>query len=359
MKRVFFLICIACAVGVLLAPASLAAGRGGGGGLGGRGRNPDQKPDSPSNSGDQEIAPLPPAVRKTAEAEAGRGKIVDAERATEDGEPVYEVTIGYGYMGQRNLTIAPDGTLLARQVAFRMLPSAVKQTIISFERFGGSLGDIYMTFEDGDISYAVEALQAQGKRFFTVGLDGTHEATQVHMNEIPPAVQKAILAQAAGGNVFNIDRSEVDGGNIFNVLMIQGGKRRTVSIDTEGAVVGTQVYLPEIPPQCQMGITKQAAGAKIGYIERSVEDGQLQFDVTTMNNGEKKEFVVGKDGKLLSTVVPLSKVPEVVKSAIRDKTTGGRITRVDQLADEPAYDVEVERDGKKRTVTVTADGKVE
>ena len=354
MKRTLFLICVACAVCVLLAPVSLAAGRGGG--LGGRGR-PDQKPEQPSSSGDEGMTPLPPAVRKTADTEAGRGRIVDAERTMEDGETVYDVTIR-GLIFEHNVTIALDGTLLSRQVFTWKLPAAVKRTITSLERHG-QVGDIYLTFEDGDASYAVEIQQVAGKRFFTVSLDGTHEATQMHMNEIPAAVQKAILAQAAGGNVFNIDRSEVDGGKIFNVLMIQGGKRRTVSIDTEGAVVGTQVYLPEIPPQCQMGITKQAGGAKIAYIERSIEEGQLEFDVTTIHNGTKREFVVGKDGKLLSTVVPLSEVPEVVKSAIREKTTGGRITRVDKLADEPSYEVEVERDGKKRTVSVSADGKVE
>ncbi len=356
MKRTFSLICIACAVCALLAPVSLAAGRGGGG-LGGRGKNPNQKPDQPSTSGDEGMTPLPPAVRKTAEEEAGRGKIVETERTMEDGEAVYDVTIR-GLIFEHTVTIAPDGTLLSRQVFTWKLPAAVKRTVTSLERHG-QIGDIYLTFEDGDASYAVEIQQVAGKRFFTVALDGTHEATQMHMNEIPAAVQKAILAQAAGGNVFNIDRSEVDGGKIFNVLMIQGGKRRTVSIDTDGAVVGTQVYLPEIPAQCQMGITKQAAGAKIIYIERSIEEGQLQFDVTTIHNGTKREFTVGKDGKLLSTVVPLSEVPESVKTAIREKTTGGRITRVDKLADEPSYEVEVERDGKKRTVSVSADGKLE
>ena len=55
----------------------------------------------------------------------------------------------------------------------------------------------------------------------------------------------------------------------------------------------------------------------------------------------------------------MSEVPEVVKKAIRDKTTGGRITRVDKLSDEPGYEVEVDRDGKKRTVSVSADGNLE
>lgn len=303
------------------------------------------------------MTPLPPPVRKTAEEEAGRGKIVDAERTMEDGEAVYEVTIR-GLIFEHTVTIALDGTLLSRQVFLWRIPAAAKQTITSLERHG-QVGDIYLTFEDGDASYAVEIQQVAGKRFFTVGLDGTHEATQVHMNEIPAAVQRAILAQAAGGNVFNIDRSEVDGGKIFNVLMIQGGKRRIVSIGADGAVVGTQVYLPELPPQCQMGVSKQTAGAKIAYIERSIEDGQPQFDVTTIRNGTKREFTIGKDGKLLSTMVPLYEAPEAVKAAIRDKTTGGRITRVDKLADEPGYEVEVERDGKKRTVSVSADGKLE
>ena len=300
---------------------------------------------------------MPPAVRKTAEAEAGRGKIVDTERTMEDGEAVYDVTIR-GLLFERTITIALDGTLLSRQVFWRGLPAAVKETITSFERFG-RLGDIYMSYEDGDSNYAVEILQVEGKRLFTVGLDGAHEATQMHMAEIPETVRRAILAQAVGGNVFHIDRSEVDGGKIFNVLMIKDGKRRTVSLDVDGAVVGMQVYLAEIPAQCQMGITRQAGGAKIAYIERSVEDGQIQFDVTTINHGAKRGFIVGKDGSLLSTVIPLAEVPEAVKAAIRDKTTGGRIVRVDKPAGESGYEVEVERDGRKRTVSVSADGKLE
>lgn len=359
MKRIVLLTCIAFAVCALAVPASSAAGRGGfGKGKGILQRPNSNQPSQDSGPGDSEAVVLPPVVRKAAEAEASGGKIVDAERTMEDGEAVYDVTYRHGLLVERSATFALDGTLLSRQVFWRLLPAAVKQTIASFERHG-QIGEIYMSFEDGDVNYAVEVKQVEGKRFFTVALDGTHEATQMHMAEIPETVQRAIRAQALGGNVFHIDRSEVDGGRVFNVLMIKDGKRRTVSIDVDGAVTGMQVFLPEIPAQCQMSITKRAGGARIAYIERSVEDGQLVFDVITINDGRKREFVVGKDGNLLSTVVPLAEVPEAVKSAIRNNTTGGRIVRVDKLAEEPGYEVEVERNGKKRTVSVSANGKLE
>lgn len=356
MNRMFLRTCMVFAVCALVAPAGVAAGRGGG--KGGP-RRPQQNQSPDSSPGDTDAVVLPPVVRKTAEAETGRGRIVDAERTMEDGEAVYDVTIRYGPLFERNITIALDGTLLSRQVFPVMLPAAVRSTVATFERFG-QIGDIYLSFEDGDTNYAVEVHQGKSKRFFTVALDGTHEATQVHMEEIPETVQRAIRAQAAGGNVFHIDRSEVDGGRVFNALMIKDGKRRTISIDADGAVVGLQVFLAEIPAQCQMGVTKQAAGAKIAYIERSVEEGQLVFDVTTVNSsGRKREFIVGNDGKLLSTVVPLAEVPAVVKNAIRDNTMGGRIVRVEKPAGETGYDVEVERNGKKRTISVSADGKLE
>lgn len=305
----------------------------------------------------ESLTSVPQPVLKTAETEAGNGRVLGAERNVEDGQPVYEVAIRRR-MIRRILTIAPDGTLLSREVFITELPPPVKQTIAKFESTG-RVGGIYLSFTDNEESYVVEVHQSGVKRLMTVALDGTHEDTEVSLAELPPALQKSIRDQAGAGEVFTIDRSEIDDGQIFTALMIKDGKRRRISFDIDGAVAGQQVYLSELSPACQNALKKQAGDAKIGYIERSVEEGQTIFDVTIFGSKGKEQFVLGDDGKLLSTVIALAAAPQAVQDALRAQAGAGRIQRVDKLVDEPGYEAEIRTDGKKRTVSVSVDGKVD
>lgn len=68
---------------------------------------------------DEEVVPLeqvPPAVRKTIDANLAGGKVNEVERSTHDGLVIYEVEVRHA-KGTTDLVIAEDGSLRKREAA--------------------------------------------------------------------------------------------------------------------------------------------------------------------------------------------------------------------------------------------------
>jgi len=298
---------------------------------------------------------MTPAARHAILSEAGLATIDGCRRITEDGEEVFEVDITRNGT-ERSFTVALDGTLRSRQVFIGELTLPVQRAVNALQRIG-KVNSIHWCDEDGDHVYEVEVINGEDKRFYTVGLDGTFQSTQVRMNEVPEPVQKAIREQAGKGRILYIGRSELDAGQVFDVLLIKDGKRRVVSIGIDGSVQAAQVGSNELPQPVQKTITATAGLAKVVYVGRSEEDGDVTFSVVTMNNAVKKEFVVGLNGELLATVIPLAEAPEAVQKTFREKAGTGRVLRVQKLTDGSGYEADLFTGGKKITVSVGPDGK--
>jgi len=331
-------------VGVAFAPATLAQGLG-----------------------RQRVAPAPkephlpqmsPEARQAILTEAGIATIDDCRRVTEDGEDVFEVDITRNGI-ERSFTVALDGTLRSRQVFIGELALPVQRAVNALQN-NGQVKGIYLCDEDGDRVYEVEVLNGEYKRFYTIGLDGVFQATQMRMTELPEPVQKTIGDQAAKAKarMLYISRSEVDAGQVFDVLLANDGKRRVVSVGADGSVQAVQVALTETPQPVQKTIATTAGPAKVVYVGRADEDGDVTFSVVTTDNAVRKEFVVGLDGALLATVIPLAEAPEIVQKALRDKAGAGRILHVQKLTDGSGFEADLFTGGKKTTVSVALDGKL-
>ena len=315
--------------------------------------------------GRQRVAPAPkephlpqmsPEARHTILAEAGLATIDDCRRVTEDGEEVFEVDITRNGI-DRSFTVALDGTLRSRQVFPGDLTPPVQRAVNALQN-NGQVKGIYLCDEDGDRVYEVEVLNGEDKRFYTIGLDGVFQATQMRMTELPEPAQKAIREQSAKARVLYISRSEVDAGQIFDVLLVSDGKRHVVSVGADGSVQAVQVALIETPQPVQKTIAATAGSAKVIYVGRSDDDGDVTFSVVTTDNAVRKEFVVGLDGTLLATIIPLAEAPEIVQKALRDKAGAGRILHVQKLTDGSGFEADLFSGGKKTTVSVALDGKL-
>ena len=335
------LVLLAC---IALAPASFAQGLG-------RQRQPQQAlPKEPK------LPQMSPEARHAILAEAGLGTIDDCRHITEDGEDVFEVDITRNGI-ERSFTVALDGRLRSRQVFIGELTLPVQRAVNALQS-NGRIKSIFWCDEDGDHVYEVEVLNGEDKRFYTLGLDGVFQATQMHMAELAEPVQKTIHEQAAKGRVLDISRSETDAGQVYDVLILKDGKRRVVSVGVDGSVQAVQVSAAELPQPVQKTITATAGPAKPIYVGRSDEDGDVTFSVITVDNAVKKEFVVGLNGELLATVIPLAEVSEVVQKTLRDKAGAGRVLRVQKLTDGSGYEADIFTGGKKLAVSVALDGKL-
>lgn len=317
---------------------------------------------APADSAEGAQPQQPRLPQMTAEArhailsEAGLATIDECRRITEDGEEVFEVDITRNGI-ERSFTVALDGTLRSRQVFIGDLTLPVQRAVAALQRIG-KVNSIHWCDEDGDHVYEIEVINGEDKRFYTVGLDGTFQATQVRMNEVPEPVQKAIREQAGKARVLYIGRSELDAGQVYDALLLKDGKRRVVSIGVDGSIQAVQVGLNELPQPVQKTITATAGLAKVIYVGRSEEDGDVTFSVITVDNALKKEFVVGLNGELLATVIPVTEAPDIVQRTLREKAGAGRVLHVQRLIDGSGYDAEVFTGGKKTTISIAPDGKV-
>src|SRR5678816_3050924 len=94
---------------------------------------------------------VPEAAQKTIRAQLGTAKLGEIERVEEDGDVTYEITLTKEG-GERDLTVAEDGTLLSIEVTLEETPLPV-QKAIKTQVAQGTLDNIEKTFEDGDVTY--------------------------------------------------------------------------------------------------------------------------------------------------------------------------------------------------------------
>src|ERR1051325_1157332 len=104
------------------------------------------------------LAQLPVATQQTIRSQIGSGKLVSVEKDTEDGEVTYEVEMTRDGK-TRSFTVDADGELIDEQMFLAELPGAVQKTIQT-QVGKGSLGEIFKSAEDGEVSYDVEMTSA-------------------------------------------------------------------------------------------------------------------------------------------------------------------------------------------------------
>jgi uncharacterized membrane protein YkoI len=128
-----------------------------------------------------------------------------------------------------------------------------------------------------------------------------------------------------------------------------------------GAEPATPMPLAQVPAAARKAIQDQAAGAKLGAIERGDEDGEVTFTATVTRNGQERDFIVAEDGSLISVEVTLAEVPAAAQKAIQGQLGSWTLDRIEKNLEENEVSYEVDcskKDGKERFFSVTAEGKL-
>jgi len=137
-----------------------------------------------------------------------------------------------------------------------------------------------------------------------------------------------------------------------------------------------KVTLDQVPEAVKKTILKEAAGAKIKEIEKETKDGKTIYEAEFIKDGKEVEVKVAPDGTVLKREVEeeeeegehhekeqkvtLDQVPAPVKKTILAETTGGEIKEIELESEHgrAVYEAEYVKDGKKYEIEVSADGKV-
>src|SRR5947208_2535006 len=99
------------------------------------------------------------------------------------------------------------------------------------------------------------------------------------LSQLPPAVQKSVQAQLAGGTLGEIERDEDESGTSYTVTVTRGGKERDFTVADDGTLLSQEVTLEETPPAVRNTIKAQVGQGTIENIEKTFEENEIDFEV--------------------------------------------------------------------------------
>jgi len=238
------------------------------------------------------------------------------------------------------------------------LPAPVKQTVQA-QAASATLNSAQKVVADGEITYDITITRDGKARDFTVDTNGALIDMQMFLPELPAVVQKSIQARTKG-TVGDIYRSIDDGKIKFDVDVTAGGKTHTHTFADDGRLLTEEVELDSLPAAVQQTIQKQSSGATLGEIDESFEDTEVTFDVEMTRDGQARSFTVNAKGELVDVQMFLSELSDPLQKAIQKEAGPGTLGEIDRAIDdgEPTFDVDITAGATTRTVTFTEDGSI-
>ena len=119
------------------------------------------------------------------------------------------------------------------------------------------------------------------------------------LKDLPPAVQKTILAELKGGEIKNIGKETEDGVAQYEVETVVNGKHPDLNVDTKGKllVVEEETSIDSIPAAAKAAILKKVGNGKLTMVENFVRGGETMYEASyTTKAGKKREVLVKADG---------------------------------------------------------------
>lgn len=136
----------------------------------------------------------------------------------------------------------------------------------------------------------------------------------VSIEQVPAAAKAALLAQAQGGTINEIEVEVENGQTIYEAEVIIEGREVDIRVAADGTLLGTEtedddegdddeneeeVSLNSVPEAVKATILKEAAGAEIDELVKETEDGQTVYGAEFVVDGQEVGIEVAPDGKLL------------------------------------------------------------
>jgi len=240
----------------------------------------------------------------------------------------------------------------SKPVTLSETPVPVQKTI-NAQVGNGTLGDIDLTTNDGEIVYDAGLTATNGdERDFTVADDGTLLSVEVEMAETPVAVQKTIRAQALGWELEGIDKNLDDTAVSYDVEVTKDNREKDFTVDDDGTLLSMEVVPGDTPATVQKTISTQVGGGKLTEIDQMFDDDGVTYDVDlTAIDGQEKSFTVATNGAIVSEQMALEKITPAAQRTVKDRIGDGKILRIDKSLLERKdgvlpYEVQGRKDGK-------------
>jgi uncharacterized membrane protein YkoI len=206
------------------------------------------------------------------------------------------------------------------------------------------------------------------------------EATSrpVALDALPEPARKTVLGRVKAEEIRRIDQAQVNDRIVYDVVADHAGAVTRLSVDADGRVVSERtaaeervavpaerVAIDRVPERPRTVILEQTHGAAIRDIRSDTIDGRVVYTVQVDRNEYINDFIVDRDGHLLTSMrvvrrMAVGDVPAAPRTTLVQMSDGGVIRVVEHAVDEDRelYTAVVDRavvDKLPRTSRITVD----
>ncbi len=163
--------------------------------------------------------------------------------------------------------------------------------------------------------YLVSVIAAAG---LIAGCNKSVESASQKFNELPPAVQKTVRAQAPQAEIADVSHKTDNGMDIYEIQFREPGRNPKVVVAADGRLVNTDFAEPagkiermltptgatgtkfsSLPAAVQKTIQSTAPEAEISNISRHDKDGRTIYEIEFAERGKNPSIRVADDGTLV------------------------------------------------------------
>ena len=154
------------------------------------------------------------------------------------------------------------------------------------------------------------------------GCNQSVQTASQKFNELPPAVQKTVRAQAPNAEIADVTQKTENGAQVYQVeFRNENGANSKVLVAMDGTLVGSDLPktagtieraltptgsvgtpLSALPEAAQKTIKKQAPDAPIAKISRHEENGRTIYEIEFRDQGKNPTMKVAEDGQLVQSL---------------------------------------------------------
>jgi uncharacterized membrane protein YkoI len=123
----------------------------------------------------------------------------------------------------------------------------------------------------------------------------------VTLDKIPAAAAKTLKEQAGGEKITNVSKEKDEGKTVYEASFTKKGRAHDVTVDEKGKLISDEEVIPvsEAPAVVRAAIEKEHPGGKIDKLERIAEGGKVSYEALISAKGKREEIKFDEKGKVL------------------------------------------------------------
>jgi uncharacterized membrane protein YkoI len=155
------------------------------------------------------------------------------------------------------------------------------------------------------------------------GCSPSVESASQKFNDLPPAVQKTVRAQAPNAEIADVSHNTRNGMDVYEVQFNEPGKNPKVVVAADGKLLNTDMpkasgpvqrlltptgatgtKLSALPEAAQKTIQSKAPNKQIADISRHEKDGRVTYEIEFKDGDNRSIMEVAEDGTVVKELQP-------------------------------------------------------